>query len=85
MSERITGLEHLSTGQNCFTWRIAPPVEVGPTASEKRLQERRDYQRVYEANRRAKEREAMRKASTRVNPENFSCASFTPKSTRAAR
>jgi hypothetical protein len=35
---------------------------------------------IYQANKRA-----MVKAATRVNPENFSCASFTPNSTKAPR
>jgi hypothetical protein len=80
MTERITGLEHLKPFQPCFFWKIQPEPQTGPTAAELRLESRRAYQRQYEAQKRALERNAKR-----VNPENFSCASFVPNSTRAAR
>lgn len=80
MSERITGLEHLSTGQNCFSWRIQPVVKEGPTAEELKRLERNERQKLYEAQKRALKRDALR-----VNPENFSCSSFVTNSERAAR
>jgi len=80
MTERITGLEHLGMGQNCFNWRIAPVVQEGPTEAELKylanLERQKIYQRAYRR---------MHKNATRVNPENFSCASFTPNSTKAPR
>jgi hypothetical protein len=80
MQKRITGLEHLGRGENCFQWRIDPVTKVVLTKAEVVVSKKNERMRIYQANKRA-----MVKAATRVNPENFSCASFTPNSTKAPR
>jgi predicted phosphohydrolase len=80
MSERITGLEHLGMGQNCFTWRIAPVVKEGPTDKELKYEKFKERQKIYQ-----REYRRMQKAAMRVNPESNICKSPITNSQRAAR
>jgi hypothetical protein len=80
MTERITGLEHLGHGQNCFSWRIAPVVKDGLTEKELKYEKFKERQRIYQANKRA-----MQKAAMRVNPESNIGKSPITNSQRAAR
>jgi len=80
MTERITGLEHLGMGQNCFSWRIAPVVKDGPTEKALKYEKFKERQKIYQ-----REYRRMKKDAMRVNPESNICKSPITNSQKAPR